>query len=277
MEIEQRVAQHYGRAGLEAAILDALAAGGRDPDRLAPDDLAGVDEFHLGWRAATVALAADLALAPGEQVLDLGCGIGGPARYFAAAHGCRVTGVDLTEEFIRTAEALTRRCGLADRVAFRHASALALPFPDGSFDAATLIHVGMNIADKPALFREARRVLRPGARFGVYDLMRVGEGRIVCPVPWATTAETSFVATVDEYRRLLGAAGFTLAGETDRRDLALALWRALRERIAREGPPPLGLHLLIGPTAPQRLGNVIAAVEQRVISPVQMIAHAPAA
>jgi SAM-dependent methyltransferase len=274
MEIEREVAQHYARSGLEAAILAALAASGRDPDRLAPDDLAAVDEFHLGWRAATVALAEDLALAPDEQVLDIGSGIGGPARHFTAAHGCRVVGIDLTEDFVRTAGALTRRCGLADRVAFCRASALALPFAGGGFDAATLLHVGMNIADKAGLFREARRVLKPGGRFGVYDLMRVGEGEIACPVPWATTEETSFVATADAYRRLLGAAGFAVVATTDRRELALALWREMGARVAREGPPRLGLHLLMGPTAPQRLSNVIGAVERGVLAPVQMVARA---
>lgn len=274
MEIEREVAQHYARRDLDAAILEALAAAGADPDRLAPADLSGVDEFHLGWHAATAALAQDLALAPDEQVLDIGCGIGGPARHFASVHGCRVVGIDLTEDFVRTAEALTRRCRLAERVAFRQASALALPFPDAGFDAATLLHVGMNIADKAALFREARRVLRPGGRFGVYDLMRVGEGEIAYPVPWATTEETSFVATADEYRRLLAAAGFEIAATTDRRELALALWREMRARVAREGPPRLGLHLLTGPTAPQRLGNVIAAVERGVLAPVQIVARA---
>lgn len=273
MEIERKVAQHYARSGLEAAILDALAAAGRDPDRLAPEDLAAVDEFHLGGRAATAALAADLALAPDERVLDLGCGIGGPARYLAAAHGCRVSAIDLTEAFVHTAEALTRRCGLADRVSFRRASALALPFADGTFDAATLIHVGMNIADKATLFREVLRVLRPAGRFGVYDLMRVGDGTIVHPVPWATTEETSFVATVEEYRRLLGAAGFEIVAAADRRELALALWREQRARAAREGPPPLGLHLLMGPGAAERLGNAVAAVERGVIAPIQLIAR----
>jgi 2-polyprenyl-3-methyl-5-hydroxy-6-metoxy-1,4-benzoquinol methylase len=102
MDTEAEVARHYTRGDLERTILEALAADGKDPDRLAASDLAGVDEFHLGWRASTVELAQDLQLSSGQHVLDIGSGIGGPARYMAEAHGCQVTGIDLTEEFVRS-------------------------------------------------------------------------------------------------------------------------------------------------------------------------------
>ena len=274
MGTEQDVARHYTRGGLEQRILDALAADGKDIDKLAPSDLSGADEFHLGWRPATVELARDLGLAPGMHVLDVGAGIGGPARYFAEAHGCRVTGIDLTPEFVEVANAITRRCGLDDRVVFRQGSALSLPFADGAFDAATMIHVGMNIPDKAAVFREVRRVLKPGARFGVYDILRVGDGDIPYPMPWAETVDTSFVETPDTYRRLLGHAGFGIEAEHDRRGLAIELGRRMREDAAKHGPPPLGLHVLIGPTAPQRLGNVMRTLEGGVIAPVEFVARA---
>src|SRR5438552_10568272 len=145
MDTEQQVARYYGRAGLEAGILDALKANGKDIDKLAPSDLSGADEFHLGWHAMTVELAKDLGLRRDMHVLDVGSGIGGPARYFAETCGSRVTGIDLTPEFVATANGLTRRCGLGERGSFRQASALALPFEAEEFDAATLIHVGMNI------------------------------------------------------------------------------------------------------------------------------------
>jgi len=166
MDTERQVAQHYTHGALEQAILQALRAAGKDPERLSPEDLIGVDEIHLGARSATEWLADDLALTAGERLLDVGCGIGGPARYFAAARGCQVSGLDLTEEFVQVAGALTRRCGLEGRAGFRQGSALAMPFAAGSFEVATLIHVGMNIADKAGLFAEVRRVLRPGGRFG---------------------------------------------------------------------------------------------------------------
>jgi SAM-dependent methyltransferase len=177
-------------------------------------------------------------------------------------------------EFVEAAEALTRRCGLAGLVSFRQGSALAMPFPDGAFDAATLIHVGMNIADKAALFAEVRRVLKPGARFGVYDVMRMVEGDLPYPMPWAATPETSFVETSETYRRLLREAGFTVEVEHDRGALALRLIREARERAAARGPSPLGPQLLMGPTAPQRVANVMAAVERGLIAPVEMVARA---
>lgn len=274
MDTEQQVARHYSHGSLERAILDALGASGKDVDRFEPADLSGVDEFHLGWRAATIEFADVLGLAPGMHVLDIGAGIGGPARYFAEARGCRVTGIDLTEEFVQVADSLTRRCGLADRVSFRQASALALPFADGTFDRAAMIHVGMNIEDKARLFAEARRVLKPGARFGVYDIMRAGDGEISYPVPWAATEATSFVEPASTYRRLLAAAGFELEHERNRRDFVLALAREMRERAAKQGPPPLGPHILMGAATPVRLGNVMSALERGTIAPTEMVARA---
>ncbi|WP_225773046.1 cyclopropane-fatty-acyl-phospholipid synthase family protein [Inquilinus sp. Marseille-Q2685] len=274
MAAEQQVARHYSRSGIEQAFLEALRAVGKDVGHLSPGDLSGADEFHLGGPAATAELARNLGLGPDLHLLDVGCGIGGPARHVAATYGCRVTGIDLTAEFVEAAEALTRRCGLAGLVSFRQGSALAMPFLDGGFDAATLIHVGMNIADKAALFAEMKRVLKPGGRFGVYDVMRIGEGELPYPMPWAATPETSFVEPPETYRRLLGQAGFAIEAEHDRRDLALRLGREMRERAAVRGPSPLGPHLLMGPTAPQRVGNVTAAIERGLVAPIEIIARA---
>jgi ubiquinone/menaquinone biosynthesis C-methylase UbiE len=274
MDVEQQVARHYGRAGLEGAILEPLRASGKDVEELAAADLSGADEFHLGWRAATIELGKDLGLASGMHLLDVGSGIGGPARTFAEAHDCRVTGVDLTEEFVEAAEGLTRRCGLADRVSFRQASALALPFADASFDAATLIHVGMNIEDKAGLFAEVRRVLKPDARFGVYDIMRMAEGEIPYPMPWAATPETSFVEPPEAYRRLLAAAGFEIEREESRRELALRLGREMRDNAEKHGAPPLSLHVLMGPATQERLGNVMKTLQAGTIAPIEMIARA---
>ena len=148
MTTEQQVAEQYRHGALERAILDAVTASGGNVERLTRRDLGNADQFHLGSHAATVGLANDLRLASGMHVIDIGAGIGGPARHFADAYGCRVIGIDLSDEYVQVANALTRRCGLADRVSFRKASAIAIPFENASFDCATLIHVGMNIADK---------------------------------------------------------------------------------------------------------------------------------
>src|SRR5262249_28744447 len=155
------------RGDLERLILDGVVAGGGDIARLRTTDISVVDEFHLGWHPATLELAKSLALTADQHVLDVGSGIGGPARTLAGTIGRPGTRIDLTEEFVRAANGLTKRVGLADRVAFRQGNALAMPFADATFDAATLIHVGMNIADKAKLFGEVKRALKPGGRFGV--------------------------------------------------------------------------------------------------------------
>ena len=272
MDVETQVARHYRHGHLEQAILDGLQKAGTDVGHLTADDLAAVDEFHLGWRAATKALALDLELAPSQSLLDIGSGIGGPARYFANAHGCAVSGVDLSAEYVEVATSLSARCGLADRVSFRQGSGLRLPFGDDQFDRATLIHVGMNIEGKPALFAEVRRVLKQGGRFGIYDIMRKDGRPLPYPMPWADDAATSFVETPATYRGLLAHAGFAVDHEADRSSLVLTCWREMADKAAQHGAPPLSLHTLIGPAAPERLGNVRRALEEGIIAPVEMIA-----
>ncbi|MXP63767.1 class I SAM-dependent methyltransferase [Roseomonas sp. M0104] len=275
MPIERDVAQHYTHGALERAILDALAASGRAARQLSAADLAEIDELHLGWLAATAELARALGLSPGTRVLDVGSGLGGPARYFADAHGCQVTGIDITPEFVAVAAALTRRCGLSGKVGFLKASALAIPFGAASFDAATLIHVGMNVADKARLFTELRRVLRPGGRLGAYDIVHARpEEPLPYPMPWADGTATSFVETAETYRRLLAEAGFTLEQEEDRSELALRLGREMRERATQTGRPPLGLHVVMGEGTQQRLANAMDALERGIIAPVAFIARA---
>lgn len=273
MQTEALVASHYSRSNLEQAILEALVASGKDPEHLSPADLAGADQFHLGWHGAAVAFADDLGLGDGIDVLDIGSGIGGPARLFAE-RGCRVVGIDLTPDFVDTATGLTRRTGLADRVAFRVASAAAMPFDDDRFDAAALIHVGMNIPDKAAVFAETRRVLKPGGRFGVYDVMRVGSAELTYPLPWAETPAASFVETPATYRRLLADAGFAIESEVDRGPETQRLAAEMRERTARQGPSPMGLHILMGPATPVRMGNIFEALQRGIVAPIQIIARA---
>jgi ubiquinone/menaquinone biosynthesis C-methylase UbiE len=273
--VELRVARHYARSGLEQMILGALVASGKDLDGLVPDDLAPIDEFHTGGRDATVALAAQMAIAPGSDLLDIGCGIGGSSRFIAEAYGCRVTGIDLTEEFVRTAEALARRVGLGDRVSYRQSSALALPFAPATFDGAYAMHVGMNVEDKPALFAEARRALKQGGVFAIYDVMRTRAGDLSFPVHWAAGPETSFVASPAEYRRALAAAGFEICKERDRHAFAVEFFRQVVARTAEAGgPPPLGTHLLIGADAPQKLANVMRNLGQGLIAPFELICRA---
>ena len=274
MNLEQTVARHYSHGSLEQAILEALAAAGKDVNRLSPADLAPVDEFHVGGRPATVAFAEQLGVHSGMRLLDVGCGLGGAARYFAHEHGCHVTGIDLSDEYVTVANALAARVGLGAMVSCQQGSALALPFTPGSFDAAYLLHVGMNIENKSGLFAQIRRVLAPSGILGIYDIMRLGAGGLSYPVPWAGGPETSFVADAATYRRLLEAAGFEVLKERNRRDFALEIFRQMRARGASGRPAPLGLHIVMGDNAAQKVANMMNDIDRGLIAPTEMICRA---
>lgn len=273
--IENRIARHYERGDLEPAILAAAAAAGKQADALTAADLAPVDEYHTGGRQATADFAAEIGFPAGAHLLDVGCGIGGPARYFAETAGCRVTGIDLTAEYVETAAALSRRVGLGGRVEFRRASALDMPFEPAAFDGAYMMHVGMNIDDKARLFTEVRRVLKPGGLFAVFDMMRADAGDLAFPVPWAASQETSFVASPADYRKALDRARFDVVKERDRRDFAREFFRQTAAKIAAAGgPPPLGLHILMKGDAKAKVANVIANLERGLIAPIELVARA---
>jgi SAM-dependent methyltransferase len=273
---EGLVARHYTHGSLEDAIRAALVATGKDLDALAPGDLTPVDEFHIGGREATEHLAARLGIAPGTRLLDIGSGIGGAARFFAAEHGAQVTGIDLTEEYVAVAVALADWVGLSGQVSFRYASALDLPFDAGTFEVVTMLHVGMNIADKTALFAELARVLAPGGRIGVYDVMRIGDGALAYPVPWAADEATSFLTPIDTYREALTAAGLVIETEESRRDFALDFFERLRARVAHpDGPPPLGLHILMGADAPDKIANMMRNISAGLMAPVEIVGRKP--
>ncbi len=270
---ERLISDHYAREGLLDAIRRGLAVMGKSEETVTADDLAALDEFHVGGRQATEDLLDQLHIAADNCVLDIGCGIGGPARLAARRYGARVTGIDATESYVETGRVLNEWLGLANRVTLHHGSALALPFPDKSFDAAYMLHVGMNIADKATLCAEVHRVLRPGGTFGVYDLMRTGEDDIAYPVPWSRVPETCAVARPADYRATLQAAGFTIAAERDRRDFALAFLEQARARAAAGTAPVLSIQLLMGETATDKLRNMVIAIRAGIIAPVEMIAR----
>src|ERR1700676_285887 len=274
MSNQAKIAGHYGRGNLEEMILAAVAREGKDPDNLTAGDLAAVDEFHVGGLEATQESAKHMELRAGLRLLDVGSGIGGAARYFAAEHGCKVTGIDLTEEFVRVATGLTKRTKLDGLVEFRQASALQLPFVAGTFDRAYMIHVGMNIADRSGIFREVRRVLKPAGLFTVFDIMRTGDGPIRYPVPWALAEETSFVATAKDYRDALQLAGFRIAQERGRGPFSIEFTERMMARMAQGGPPALGLHLLMGEKTPLMVKNILAMMKEGILEPVELHARA---
>jgi ubiquinone/menaquinone biosynthesis C-methylase UbiE len=272
MSEAKAVAEHYTRPQLEETILQAMGRAGLHTQKLTPTDLAPMDEFHVGGLEATKAFTEFMGLKKGMRVLDVGCGIGGPARYFAAEHGVRVTGIDLTEEFVRTANSLTRLLHLENAASFEHGSALAMPFDAASFDAAYMFHVGMNIADKNALFQDVARVLKPGARFSIFDLMRISDEPMSYPVPWALSGKTSFVVHIAGYRAALAATGFTVVHERGRREFGVEFIERNLARTAQGGPSVLGLQLLMGEKAPEMMRNVLGGMKTGLFEPMEMVA-----
>lgn len=271
-----QVSKFYsGPGGLVSAIASALDAAGMDRATLRPADLAPVDEFHIRGRAASLEILDSLDLSADSHVLDLGSGLGGPARTLAELTGCRITGVDLTPEFCEVATALSEWTGLSDRTDFRVGDATATDLPDAAMDAALTVHVAMNIADKPALYAEAFRVVRPGGRFVVYDVLQGEGGEVQYPVPWADNSSTSFLATPEEMRDLLPAAGFEIVSEVDSSEESLVWFQQMRARIERDGPPPVTFAAFLGDGFGQMAANQVANLAERRIRTVMFACMRP--
>ncbi|MDE2606761.1 MAG: methyltransferase domain-containing protein [Burkholderiales bacterium] len=243
---QSQVQSHYTVTGLGQRILDTLAQAGRDPSRLTAEDLAPIDEFHIRGRAATLDLARAAKIGRAMKVLDVGSGLGGPARTLASEYGCHVTGIDLTDEYCQAARMLSDRLGLSHLLHFQQGNALDLPFPAASFDTVWTEHVAMNISDKARLYREMFRVLKPGGTLAIYDVLRGRTVPVHFPVPWARTPETSFLASPEELRTGLTEAGFQVTDWVDSTETGKAWFTALAERIQRLGMPLLSFALFMG-------------------------------
>lgn len=224
---------HYRADGLTGRLREALAPLGPEEQILTPQRLAALDQFHTRGLAATATLTAMIGIAPDTAVLDVGAGIGGPARFVAESCGCRVTGLDLSEAFVEGARYLTRRTGQENQVSFVVGSALAMPFADAAFDIVLLQHVAMNIADRDGLYREIARVLRPGGTFATHDVV-MRKGDPLYPVPWARNAEASFLMSAETTRDAVEQTGFRTIAWHDDSDAAKAWFTQLRS----DGPPP---------------------------------------
>ena len=276
MTDDKVISGHYRHGDLLKAIETAIARLGKTINSISIEDLAAVDEFHIGGRVATRHFLSQLKLTEQDTLLDIGCGLGGAARYAAQHYNVSVTGIDLSREYIETGNTLSNWVKLDKKVSLQYASATSIPFPDESFDGAYMLHVGMNIADKSQLFTEIYRVLRPGAAFGIYDVMRFDNGELSYPVPWAASNSTSNLATPKHYKKALGQAGFELLQMDNRRDYSLDFFeRIYASNKATGGPPPLGLHTLMQESTAIKTKNMIANIKAGTISPVELVLQKP--
>ncbi len=240
------VTQHYAASGIADRVLSALRAASGPDAPVTPDTLAPLDHFHGRGLVATKELVHLLKPEAGELLLDIGCGIGGPARWIASHHGCHVTGIDLTPDFCTAADALTLACGMAENVCFVVGSATELPFAEAAFDRVYSQNVIMNIADKARFYVEARRVVKPGGLLAFSNIGLGATGSPHYPVPWATSAATSFLSTPAETREQMRAAGLEIVTFRDTTDALRAGLIAYGEKVAREGLPKLGPHAFMG-------------------------------
>ena len=254
----------------------ALLGDDIDPDHPTIETLAPFDQFHGRGLEATEEVADMLAVAATDHLLDVGSGIGGPARYIADRFGCRVTGIDLTAEFCDVARHLTQMLGLEDRVAFEQGDALAMPFADASFDGAYSMNVSMNIADKAGFYKEIHRVLRPGAWLVLIEIAQGPNGSLDYPTPWAQTAESSFLVTPSETGEGLKASGFTDLKSRDTAKKSLAFGARSRAMVERgEKPPYRAVQLIHGDLAAEAIANSSRGIAEAGILPIEVFCRKP--
>ena len=266
------IARHYTSGDLLMRLEAKLREDGVDPATPTFDALAPYDQFHGRGIDATEDLAQDLEVSPTDHILDVGSGIGGPARYLARRFGCRVSGIDLTAEFCDVARHLTAQLGLTERIAFEQGDALAMPFDDAVFDGAYTMNVSMNIADKRAFFAEIHRVLKPGAWFRLSEIAQGPGGAPNYPTPWARTASSSFLATPAETYANLEASGFTIESRRDTAEAALAYAAHSRAVVDAGGKPPhRAVALVHGEIAEEAMANTGRALKEGCTVPIEMI------
>ena len=260
------VRQRYAMKGILDRVIAFLRERSIDPEHPTYQDFFPFDQLHGRGIEATREHIERAGINSSMQVMDLGCGVGGCSRVIAAICGCRVTGIDLTQQFIEVARELTRRCGMADRIEFRQADALDLPFAEGTFDHVWCHNVTMNIQDKRKLASEVARVLKRGGRFSCSEVGQGPGGALIFPLPWATDASASFLVTPAMMRQALEEGGLRVSEEIDLSDAIIAFLGEMRARAERGDPPLNAHHVIMGDDIGERIKNVSrCAMEKRVV------------
>lgn len=272
---EKFVSDHYDNKHLLSIIKQGLIDLGTNLDNVKIADLAPVDEFHLGGTAGTQFVIEELKAVKKGDFLDIGCGLGGPARHISSVLNRKIFGIDLTPSFIKVGNELSELVGARDLVELFEGSALETPFSDNKFEAAYMVHVGMNIDKKVELFEEIKRLVRPEGLFVIFDVMTVGSSPINYPVPWASKKSESAVENLESYCRYLEQVGFTVIKSQLLADFAKNFIEEAIERKKSQGVAPLGLHLLLGESSDLKMKNVFEQVLMGNVAPGLIVAQAP--
>jgi len=274
MSSNTEVSTYYSRENLLDRLNAALRDDGIDPAHPSIEALAPYDQFHTRGLEATEELAGLINAGPGDHILDIGSGIGGPARYFAKRLGCKVTGIDLTPHFCEVARHLNHLLDLEDKVDIELGNALAMPFADATFDGGYSMNVSMNIADKAAFYREICRVLKPGSWLVLSEIAKGDGGKVTYPTAWAQSEDTSFLSTPEETRSGLIAAGFEDVQLRSTIEEARAFGARARAMVERgEKPPHRAIALIHGEGAGEAAANMARALSQSCAVPVEVFAR----
>lgn len=265
-DIDARINKHYGFGGIMEKIEAGLRVAGKDVNSLTVDDLAPIDQFHTRGRDSTLEVVELAKLRSSDLVLDVGCGLGGTARFLAELYECKVSGIDLTEEYISVGKRLTELVGLSNRVELRQGSALEIPYEDGWFDVVWTEHVQMNIADKNRFYSEIARVLKSGGRLLFHDIFRGSGSSPFYPTPWAEDGSISALATETEARSVMAGVGLEIDQWIGKVQESIEFFREVSARIDADGPPPIGIHLLMGDNAGDKLRNYVRNLNDERVS-----------
>ncbi len=266
------IKEHYGQFRLEDSVKAAYEKAGME--KITHDDTAPLDEFHIRGRQATREMAEMAGIKPGMEILDLGCGIGGPARTLATEYGCHVTGVDIIEEYCKVATILTEKVGLQDKVGFLHRDMMEYPFEDEKFDGVITFHTTMNIEDKKRLFRSIYKVLKPEGSYVLYEICSGSVYPPVYPVPWAGDNSINFLINPEEYRRLLKETGFTEYCWKDATDLSLKWYSNLIKKSGKKNGQTRkkpGIQLVMGKNTHEKMRNVVKNMKENRIRVIQAV------
>lgn len=266
---------YYSPNNLYDKIVDGLNTLGTDLSKVTLDDLQPVDEFHIRGDTATKELIALAEFTADMHILDVGCGIGGSTRRLSHETGCRVTGIDLSGEYIDAAQRLTRLLNMQERVSFHACNALELPFEDNSFDGVWSLQMNMNVDDKQAWLNETFRVLKPGGRAIFYEVCAHKNTHTHFPVPWAQDSSMSFLVSPESFREIIESAGFEIALWNDKTALAQAAFANAREPVGEPNLPVLGVYLLVGSDIQTKAYNLRRNLDEECVSLIESVAVKP--